>query len=288
METLPFFDIISLDKEVKITMNENLNKFLESQKKFQKMVQNPMMDKFQENHRRMEQIANPEWLTQVNVTRNRFTQMNFDSYISQLNQMTIQPMEFINQNQTMFNQIQAIHNRLENLMVDLTDYYSNDEKIPEGELAELQTSYSDFSKEIDSLKIQGLTDEQRSIMIEKLQVMIDNLKTSSEVAISEHDNVINQKNRESQYDRADQQNGENQHSDTDGANQQHPMQIFIQSTLSNLTDPKWQGEKLAEAIVASSYGLAYELFINAQTGQINIFTLVMTFRFLTYFFKKEK
>lgn len=269
-------------------MNENLNKFLESQKKFQKMVQNPMMDKIQENHRRMEQIANPEWLTQVNVTRNRFTQMNFDSYISQLNQMTIQPMEFINQNQTMFNQIQAIHNRLENLMPDLTGYYSATDDISEIEVKELQIGFSDFVKGVDSFKAQDLTDEQKDIMIDKLKTMLHNLETPSEIPVSEDEDIVDKNNRENERDIGDQYNRENQHGYTNGSKQQHPMQIFIQSTLSNLTDPKWQGEKLAEVIVASSYGLAYELFINAQTGQINIFTLVMTFRFLTYLFNKEK
>lgn len=239
-------------------MNENFNRFLESQKRFQKMFQNPTMDKIQKNHKRMEQIANPEWLRQVNTTQNRFAQMNFDSYINQLNQMTIQPMAFINQNQTMFNQIQTIQNELKRWLPDLTSFYPEAEEITEEETYEFQNNYSELLDRLDSLKAHTLTDEQRSDMAESLEVFLKVLNNPPEVKDAEENTVQHQDNRESNNtDQSDQNDG-------------YFVFDFFADMKHRLFDPSWHNEQLTEMIVGKFYEKVFVLVMAVKTDQLDI------------------
>lgn len=271
-----------------------MNEYLKMLKRMERIANTPNFKKALETRKKIEQIINPEWIKRTERIQNEFSRTDLISYVQQINQMqtAIKPIEFVDINQNFYNQIQSIQNKLSDSMPDLTKYYSDTEKVDDEVVETLQSDYSLLMNELETFPKQELTEEQRIEMIQKLETFLDDIQASSDVPSTELDDIVDsndhKNNRNNEHDITNQDDRIDQQGHTGQTNNDNPMNVFIQSTLSCLTDPKWHGEKVAEVLVSNGYTLLANLIFNAQSGQINIFALVATIRLLTIFFQKKK
>lgn len=236
----------------------NIDEFIERQQNLEKMLRNPVIDIIQRNDRMLAQIANSNWLNRVNEIQNIFSRMNISSHINQLNRVSVQPLEIISNNKATFDQMRAIHNKIENLLPDITSYYADAEEITDSDVDEFESDYHTLLEELESLKNHSLSEEQRIEMSSSLKVILEELDTSSEVFNAEDYSAQNQSDRES-YAILQQ-------------NQYSKYSVFnsLQSVYSRLSDPNWHDEKLTEFITNKFYEIIYALGLAVTTGKLDV------------------
>lgn len=268
----------------------NMDEYLKMLKRMEKIANTPNFKKALETNKKIEQMIDPEWIKKTERVQNTFSKTGLSSYVNQINRMqcSMKSIEFIDMNQDFYKRIQSLQDKLNYLMPDLTNFYSNKDEINDEEVETLQTDYSVLMTELESFPKQELSEEQRNEMVQKLEAILDDIQAPSDITSTELNNVVEENNREHEHDITNQDDRENQQSETSRTNDGNPVYIFIQSALSCLKDPEWQGEKLSEFLVSNGYGLAYVLLSSAKSGEISIFSLIAAFGLLTILFRKNE
>lgn len=162
-------------------------------------------------------------------------------------------------------------NAIESLSTNLSNSIENSISINE-----VKNEYNDLLASLNTFESTTITDRERDNLTSSVDFIEESFKDTFQVPKTKDNYVDTQEKRE-----------DSQGKDT-GYDSQYTFSEFTQNIKDLLTSPKWQSEKLAEAIVSEFYGLLFQLVSAVINGSLDSLTFFIVIRILLSFFKINK